>query len=37
MKYYFHKETVGSPEELKRLDRLFSFEKTPGRNRDEQK
>jgi hypothetical protein len=37
MKYYAHKEPAGSPNNLKRYDLLINFEKTPGRNSDEQK
>jgi hypothetical protein len=37
MKYYSYKETTGFPNTLKRYERLFNFEKTPGKNGDEQK
>jgi hypothetical protein len=37
MKYYSYNETAGSPGDLKRYERLFNSEKTPGRNGEEQK
>jgi hypothetical protein len=37
MKYYAQNETAGSLDDLKRYERLFNSEKTPGRNGDEQK
>jgi hypothetical protein len=37
MKYYSYKEAAGSLNDLKRLDQLFDFEKTPGRGVEEQK
>jgi hypothetical protein len=37
MKYYSHKEAAGSPNTLKRYERLFNFEKETGRNGDVQK
>jgi hypothetical protein len=37
MKYYSHNEAAGSPEYLKWYERLFNFEKTPGRGGGEQK
>jgi hypothetical protein len=27
MKYYFHKESAGSPNDIKRLNQLFNFKK----------